>query len=161
MLVEVLVCRDERHANDARIPRQRMAGSLERKRFLTPFPHLFLHLFLPFPALFLPKAGAATGIRQGMKFTGKSFDQAANDWAVKNIYQKTKVRIENLSKATATIAEEGGSRIVPHLDEIKGIRILHFRIEGNDPILMRHVNDQINQLRTQFPEWKFTVEFGT
>lgn len=77
-----------------------------------------------------------------MKFTGKSFDQAANDWAVKNIYQKTKVRIDNLSKATATIAEEGGSRVVPHLDEIKGIRNLHFRIEGTDPILMRNVNDQ-------------------
>jgi hypothetical protein len=114
------------------------------------------------PNLFVEdKTGAATGIKKGMKFTGKSFDQAANDWAVKNIYQKTVVRIENLSKSTATIAEEGGSRIVPHLDEIKSIRTLHFRIEGNDPILMRHVNDQINRLRTMFPDWKFTVEFGT
>lgn len=106
------------------------------------------------------KRGAAASIKQGLQFTGKSFDQAANDWAVKHIYQKTRVRIENLSKSTATIAEEGGSRIVPHLDEIKSIRNLHFRVEGNDPILLRHVNDQISRLHTMFPDWKFTVEFG-
>ena len=54
------------------------------------------------------KAGATAAIEKGLKFSGKTFDEAVSDWAKKNIFEKTKVRIENLKQATATMAEEGG-----------------------------------------------------
>jgi hypothetical protein len=114
------------------------------------------------PELFIEdKRGATDAIKKGLAYSpGTTFEAAVSEWAIKHIFRKTKGRIENLAIATKTIAEEGGARVVPNLEEIRGIRKLHFRIDGNDPILKKHVNDQIERLRVMFPDWTFTVEFS-
>lgn len=92
--------------------------------------------------------------------TGKPL-QTAGQWAEKQIYEKSVVRIENLqNKAVATRATKSGSQVVPSLDEIKTIRKLQFRIEGDSPELRNAVEEQIKKLSQKYPNWEFSAEFG-
>ncbi len=87
--------------------------------------------------------------------------QSAGQWAEKQIYEKSVVRIENLqNKAAATRATKGGSQVVPSLDEIKTIRKLQFRIEGDSPELRNAVEEKIKKLSQKYPKWEFTAKFG-
>ena len=87
--------------------------------------------------------------------------QTADEWAKKQIFDKTEVRIDNLlNKATATRPTTGGSTAVPSLQEIKGIRQLEFRIESATPEVKAAVEKQLTALRAQHPDWTFTAIFG-
>lgn len=87
--------------------------------------------------------------------------QTVDDWAKKQIYDKTVTRIENLlNKATATRATAGGSPTVPALSEIRGIRNLEFRIEAATAQVKNAVEKQLTALRAKYPGWTFTATFG-
>ena len=84
--------------------------------------------------------------------------QTTSEWAQRQIFEKTVVRIENLQhKAVATRATAPGE--IPHLDQIVKIRSLHFRIEAANSELFQAVDAELRNLRTRFPEWHFTVEY--
>jgi hypothetical protein len=85
--------------------------------------------------------------------------QTPAQWARRQILQKTDTRIRNLANATAT-RPAGGSPSVPTLAEIQGFRRLRFRIDGDTPALRAAVMAELASLRSRFPGWEFSVEFG-
>ena len=102
---------------------------------------------------------SAKGIRTLHPKTGKPV-QTPEEWAKRQIYEKTVTRITNLSKATATRATKGGSATVPTLPEIQKYNELEFRIDSTDSDVVNAVNDQVAALKTAYPTWKFSAKFG-
>lgn len=82
-------------------------------------------------------------------------------WARDKIFKKTRNRIQNMSKAETTAPKGGtGDREVPTLQEIQGIRHIHFVIDSSAPAVRASVAAELANLRTEFPSWNFTAEFG-
>jgi hypothetical protein len=107
---------------------------------------------------------SATDIPKGLKFTGKTYEQAAEDWALNNIYNKTATRIQNISKATEIIPEEGipasaTPRPMPKLSQIQGIRKFEFRIDETNAALKIAVERQVKRLQADFPKYEFIVKY--
>lgn len=94
---------------------------------------------------------SATGISKGLQFSGKTYAQAAEDWAAANVYKKTATRINNIPKATQVIPEKGPARPVPDLAQIQNTKKFHFKIDETNPDLVNAVNKQVEQLRKDFP----------
>lgn len=86
--------------------------------------------------------------------------QTPEQWAERQIYRKTVVRIRNLQTASATRPTVRGSATVPNLSEVQSIRELQFHVDADTPELRNAVVDQLARLRSQFPDWKFTAKFG-
>jgi hypothetical protein len=86
--------------------------------------------------------------------------QTIAQWAEKQIFQKTVVRLDNLYRAAATRPVAGGSASVPALNEILGIRKLQFKIVSTSPEVQNAVQAQLIRLRVRFPAWEFSVTFG-
>jgi len=91
--------------------------------------------------------------------TGKPA-QTPQEFADKQILGKTRTRIQNLDQATSTRPTAHGSAEVPSLEEIKSIRNFTFRLDGDTPELRSAVENSLNQLRAEFPEYTFNVLFG-
>ncbi|UQZ85498.1 hypothetical protein SK3146_04787 [Paenibacillus konkukensis] len=92
--------------------------------------------------------------------TGKP-SQTPQQFADKQILAKTRVRIQNmLEKAVSTRATAHGSADVPDLQDIKSIRSFVFRLDGDTPELRGAVENSLNQLRQEFPDYTFNVLFG-
>jgi len=102
---------------------------------------------------------SAKGLNTPHPRTGQPV-QSPEQWAEKQIFDKTVVRIENLKKAVATRPTKGGSPTVPALTEIKGIRQLEFRIEAGTPEVQAAVAKQIAELTKKYPDWTFSAIFG-
>ncbi|WP_235548743.1 PrsW family intramembrane metalloprotease [Paenibacillus sp. Soil522] len=87
--------------------------------------------------------------------------QTPQQFADKQILGKTRTRIENMmEKAVSTRPTPNGSPDVPDLQEIKSIRDFVFRLDGDTPALRSAVENSLNQLRAEFPEYTFNVLFG-
>ncbi|MEE6288490.1 SH3 domain-containing protein [Georgenia sp. MJ173] len=86
--------------------------------------------------------------------------QTEAQWAAKQITTKTTKRIQALQSAAATRPTSGGSSTVPELSRLQQIRRLHFKLDGDSPALRAAVHAELAALRTTFPGWTFTVEFG-
>ncbi|WP_368265036.1 hypothetical protein, partial [Enterococcus innesii] len=86
--------------------------------------------------------------------------QTPQQFADKQIYQKTVNRIKNLDIAEATRPTVNGSQSIPSLEEIKGVRKFVFRLDGNSAELQSAVNQSIAKLQSEFPDYTFEVIFG-
>jgi len=87
--------------------------------------------------------------------------QTAQQFADKQILTKTRNRINNLqNSAVSSRPTANGSPEVPSLEEIKGIRQFVFRLDGDTPELREAVERSLEQLRKEFPEYTFDVQFG-
>ncbi|MBP2098781.1 pre-toxin TG domain-containing protein [Enterococcus rivorum] len=86
--------------------------------------------------------------------------QTPQQFADKQIYQKTVNRIKNLDIAEATRPTVNGSQSIPSLQEIKGIKKFVFRLDGNSAELQSVVNQNIKKLQSEFPDYTFEVIFG-
>ncbi|MFX3634515.1 MAG: contractile injection system protein, VgrG/Pvc8 family [Candidatus Pristimantibacillus sp.] len=86
--------------------------------------------------------------------------QTPQQFADKQILTKTRNRINELQNATSTRATKNGSTEIPDLDSIKNIREFVFRLDGNTPELKQAVENSLNQLRKEFPDYKFSAVFG-
>ncbi len=86
--------------------------------------------------------------------------QTPQQFADKQIYNKTKTRINNLAEAVGTREAKTNSLEVPTIDELKSIKEFKFRLDGNTPELKNAVENSLNKLRLEFPEYKFSAEFG-
>jgi hypothetical protein len=103
---------------------------------------------------------SAKGLNTPHPKTGKPV-QTPDQWAQKQVYDKTVVRIENLeNRAVATRSTTGGSSSVPSLSDIKQIHHLEFRIQDTTPELKVAVDKQISALKTKYPGWTFDATFG-
>ena len=93
--------------------------------------------------------------------TGKP-QQTAEEWALKQIFEKTVTRIENLTtKATTTRPAKGGSGVLPTLAEIRTIKQIEFKIEAaGSAELQAAIDKQIKALTLKYPGWVFGVTYG-
>ena len=87
--------------------------------------------------------------------------QTAEQWASKQIYSKSVVRIDNLAHANATRPTVGGTPNVPSLGQIKGIKDLKFRIDSKAPDVQSATEVQLQRLRAKYPDWTFSAEYGS
>jgi hypothetical protein len=101
----------------------------------------------------------ALGFEQVHPRTGQPVQTIAQ-WAEKQIFQKTVVRIDNLQRAAATRPAAGGSSSVPPLAAILGIRKFQFKIVSTAPEVQSAVQTQLTRLHARFPAWEFSVIFG-
>jgi hypothetical protein len=102
---------------------------------------------------------SAKGLKTPHPKTGKPV-QTAEEWAKRQIFDKTVVRIENLKTAAATRATKGGSPTVPTIGEIQKHNQLEFRIDSAEMDVPTAVNTQITALAAKYSSWKFTAKFG-
>ena len=86
--------------------------------------------------------------------------QTADQWATKQIYDKTSVRIQNLQKAVATRATVNGTKDVPKLSDINNIKKFVFRIEADTPEIKSAVNDAMSKLSRQYEGYTFEATYG-
>ncbi len=86
--------------------------------------------------------------------------QTPQEFADKQILTKTRNRISALENATSTRTTSNGSQEIPALEEIKGIKEFVFRLDGDTPELRQAVNNSINKLKEEFPDYKFSATFG-
>lgn len=92
--------------------------------------------------------------------TGKPI-QTPESWARKQIYEKSVTRIENLQNAAiATRATVNGSKNIPSLKEIKEIKRLEFRIDGDTPDLRKAIENELEKLSQKYPDWSFSAILG-
>ncbi|MBE4750441.1 hypothetical protein G4177_19930 [Corallococcus sp. ZKHCc1 1396] len=92
--------------------------------------------------------------------TGKPM-QTAEQWAMKQIYEKTTVRLRNLmTRANATRPAVGGTPVVPAISELKAYRRFLFRIEEGRPALQEAVTRQLARLTEENPGWTFSATYG-
>ncbi|WP_235827905.1 polymorphic toxin-type HINT domain-containing protein [Brevibacillus migulae] len=86
--------------------------------------------------------------------------QTPQQFADKQILDKTRKRIVNLKEAIATRSTKNGTPDVPSLDQIQNIRKFVFRLDGDTPELRQAVENSLNQLRKEFPDHTFEAIFG-
>lgn len=86
--------------------------------------------------------------------------QTPQQFADKQILDKTRKRIVNLEEAIATRPTKNGTPDVPSLDQIQNIRKFVFRLDGDTPELRQAVENSLNQLRKEFPDYTFEAIFG-
>jgi hypothetical protein len=101
----------------------------------------------------------ALGFGQVHPRTGQPVQTMAQ-WAEKQIFQKTVVRLDNLQRAAATRPAAGGSSSVPTVPTILGIRKFQFKIMSTAPEVQSAVQAQLTCLHARFPAWEFSVIFG-
>ena len=92
--------------------------------------------------------------------TGKP-TQTAQQFADKQIYTKTKNRINNLANSTGV--REAKTNIidnVPDITELQNIKKFVFRLDGDSQELINAVENSINKLKTEFPDYSFEATFG-
>ena len=105
-------------------------------------------------------ASASCPAQSAVSSTTGGTQQTPDEWAAKQIYGNTVTRIQGLQVATATRATAHGSADVPTIDELRPLRRLVFRIDADDAALRTAVTDQLERLRTVFPDWEFDALFG-
>jgi len=105
------------------------------------------------------EAKSAEGLNRIHPKTGKP-QQTPQQFTDKQLYQKTKVRINNLQKAAGTRTTPDGTAEIPTLEQIKGIRRFEFQLDGDSPELRAAAENSLNRLRQEFPDYTFSIRFG-
>ncbi len=91
--------------------------------------------------------------------TGQPY-QTPDQWAQRQIFDKTSVRIDNLSQAVDTRPTAGGTPDVPGISDIQQYHDLEFRIQNASPTVQNAVQTQLEALKVKYPDWNFTAKFG-
>ena len=92
--------------------------------------------------------------------TGKP-SQTPQEFADKQIYTKTKNRINNLMNAEETRqAKTNIVEKVPNRSELQKIKKFVFRLDGDSPELRKAVENSVQNLQLEFPDYSFEVTFG-
>ncbi|MCM3628384.1 PrsW family intramembrane metalloprotease [Paenibacillus glycanilyticus] len=106
------------------------------------------------------EAKSAEGLNRIHPKTGKP-QQTPQQFTDKQLYQKTKTRINNLmQKAVGTRTTPDGTSEIPALEDIKNIRNFQFQLDGDTPELRAAAENSLNRLRQEFPDYTFTIRFG-
>lgn len=106
------------------------------------------------------EAKSAEGLNRIHPKTGKP-QQTPQQFTDKQLYQKTKTRINNLmQKAVGTRTTPDGTSDIPTLEEIKNIRRFEFQLDGDSPELRAAAENSLNRLRQEFPDYTFSIRFG-
>jgi hypothetical protein len=123
--------------------------------------------------------GEAAGEFDGINMAGKIFieDKSAQGldrvnpktglkhqtpatWAHKQIFNKTVNRIEALHNAPYTYSTPNGPPHIPNIEQIRNFERLHFRVDADTPEVRKAVEEEIQNLKTRYPNWHFTAQYG-
>ena len=85
--------------------------------------------------------------------------QTEEQWALKQIFKKGSNRIIALQQTEVKLSSSI-SQDVPLLEEITNIRNYVFRIDADTPKLRSAVQNELNNLKTKYPDYNFSAEFG-
>ena len=96
----------------------------------------------------------AEGLRVVNPRTGLP-SQSATEWADKHIHYKTTSRIQALKIAKYTYPQPA-----PDIEQIRGFRRLHFRIDADTPELRAATEEAMRRLRVENSAWEFTAQYG-
>jgi hypothetical protein len=86
--------------------------------------------------------------------------QTPLEWAMKQIFEKTQTRINNLAKTTSVRPSAAGNGVVPKFDEIKNFKDFTFKIDADTPALRQAVENAIRELKVKFPDFNFNAIYG-
>ncbi|WP_148449106.1 hypothetical protein [Paenibacillus ihuae] len=87
--------------------------------------------------------------------------QTPEEWAIKQILIKTRKRIDVALKTGASTSPTiKGSKIVPDIELIRDFKEFVFRLEGDSPELREATEKVVNQLRVEYPDYKFSALYG-
>ncbi len=87
--------------------------------------------------------------------------QTPQEFADKQIYTKTRNRINNLMNSEGTRqAKTNIVENVPNISELQKIKKFVFRLDGDSPELRKAVENSVKNLQLEFPDYSFEVTFG-
>ena len=87
------------------------------------------------------------------------FPQTEQQWANKQIFNKTVNRINSLQQSEFTLSSTV-STVLPTTDSLRGIRTFVFRIDADTPELRSAVSEAIYRLSKMYPDYIFKAVFG-
>lgn len=87
------------------------------------------------------------------------FPQTEEQWAYKQIYKKGKNRIEAINQSEYSLSIVG-SDSVPEIDSLKSIKSFVFRIDADTPQLRNAVENCLEKLRVNYPDYNFSATYG-
>ena len=82
------------------------------------------------------------------------------DWATKQIVNKTRVRINSLPDTLTVRPSQFSNGVVPEFNEFKDFKDFVFKIDADTPDLRNAVSNAINTLKAEFPDYNFSSIFG-
>ncbi|HEY9061431.1 MAG TPA: hypothetical protein VIO64_13135 [Pseudobacteroides sp.] len=82
------------------------------------------------------------------------------EWATKQIVNKTRVRINSLPDTLTVRPSQFGNGVVPEFNEFKDFKDFVFKIDADTPDLRNAVANAINALKAEFPDYNFSSIFG-
>ncbi|MBT2284934.1 WXG100 family type VII secretion target [Paenibacillus polymyxa] len=85
--------------------------------------------------------------------------QTEEQWALKQIFKKGSNRITALQQTEVKLSSSV-SQDVPLFEDITNIRKYVFRIDADTPKLRSAVQNELNNLKTKYPDYNFSAEFG-
>ncbi|WP_336782595.1 WXG100 family type VII secretion target [Paenibacillus illinoisensis] len=85
--------------------------------------------------------------------------QTEEQWALKQIFKKGSNRITALQQTEVKLSSSI-SQDVPLFEDITNIRNYVFRIDADTPKLRLAVQNELNNLKTKYPDYNFSAEFG-
>ncbi|PAD30145.1 hypothetical protein [Paenibacillus sp. 7523-1] len=85
--------------------------------------------------------------------------QTEEQWAPKQIFKKGSNRIIVLQQTEVKLSSSI-SQDVPLFEDITNIRNYVFRIDADTPKLRLAVQNELNNLKTKYPDYNFSAEFG-
>ena len=83
---------------------------------------------------------------------------ATTQFGEKQILLAGRKKARSLLEGVATRGDGGAA--VPSIDEIQRAKNIRFEIEADTPAIRTEVNNRLEQLRQEFPEFTFEAEFG-
>lgn len=87
------------------------------------------------------------------------FPQTEQQWANKQIFNKTVNRINSLQQSEFTLSSTV-STVLPTTDSLRRIRTFVFRIDADTPELRSAVSEAIYRLSKMYPDYIFKAVFG-
>ena len=88
-----------------------------------------------------------------------NFPQTEQQWAYKQIFNRTKNRILALQQEQFRMSSEV-SPTLPSTEGLRGIRTYVFRVSADTPALREAVQAEMDQLSELFPDYEFYAVFG-
>lgn len=99
----------------------------------------------------------------GLYIDNPTVPQTEAEWADDKILIKTKQKIDAISQSDFNIRINKSGEVSQYsfmVDELKDIKDIRYRINADTPELRKAVEDSINTLKEEYPDYSFSAIFG-
>lgn len=99
----------------------------------------------------------------GLYIDNPTSPQTEAQWASDKILTKTQKKIDAISKPDFNIIINNNDDVSQYsfmVDELKDIKDIRYRINADTPELRKAVEDSINALKAEYPDYSFSATFG-